>query len=142
MHRHPAISYVSAAIALAVALSVAAAMLNDTENLGHAADHLAIATPMLLLVIAIRQRVGPPKPTRIGRSGRHALIAGLILVGGSLLLEAIGAFGYDGDDSRIGFLTSLHNGVWMIQFPGALVLMIGAVLAMLSLGQNRATSSA
>ncbi len=135
--QYPAILGVVLAIGLAVVLLLVSGALIDAENPSHAADHLAVAIPALLLAFALCRLCRPPKPTRIGRSSRYALVAGLVLNAGSLVAEAIGAFGYAGDQSRIKVLTTIHNGSWMIGFPGSVILLIGVVLAVLSVPQRR-----
>lgn len=135
--RHSALLSLLAAVLLAVALSVLSRALIESENPGHAADHLSVAIPALLLAFALARLCPPPKPTRIARWARGAAITGLVLVGASLALEALGAFGYEGDESKIGALTTLHITAFVLQIPGALVLLISAVLAALSLPQRR-----
>jgi len=135
--RHPAILSVVLAIGLAVVLLLVSGALIEAENPSHAANHLAFAIPELVLAFALFRLCRPPKPTRIGRWSRYALVAGLVLIAGGDVIEAIGAFGYAGDQSRIEVLTTIHNGSWMIQFPGAFIFLIGVVLAVLSVPQRR-----
>lgn len=136
--RHAAILSLVGALVLAVALSVLSSALIKSENPGHAADHLSLAIPALLLAFALARLCPRPKPTRIARLARRAVIIGLVFLGASLALEALGAFGYQGDESKIEALTTLHNATFVLQLPGALILLIGGALAALSLPQRRA----
>ena len=137
MAHYPAILSVLLAIGLAVVLLLVSGALIEAENPSHAAFHLSVAIPALVLAFALFRLCRPPKPTRIGRWSRYALVAGLVLIAGSLVIEAIGAFGYAGDSVRIEVLRTIHNDAWMIGFPGAFILLIGVVLAVLSVPQRR-----
>lgn len=106
------------------------------ENADHAADHLAVAVPALLLAWSIVFWCPGHKNTRAARWGRGAAVAGLVMSGIALVLESIGAFGYDGEDSRFGALTTLHNSVWVISFLGFLTLLVGILLGLVSLFQR------
>lgn len=135
--RHSAILALLGAVLVAIALSVLSNALIESENPGHAADHLSVAIPALLLAVVLARLSPKPKPTRIARFARRFVIIGLLLLSASLVLEAVGAFGYAGDESNIDALTSLHNTAFVLQLPGALVVLVGAVLAVLSLPQQR-----
>ena len=125
-------------VALVVGLrAVTDATITD-DNAGHAADHLTVALPSVVLVALLVGVCPPPKDTRIGRAARRLVAAGLVLVSASLVLEAIGAFGYGpGGLSEIDALTNLHNTTWVVGFPAAVVLLVGLVLGGLSLFQGR-----
>lgn len=135
--RHSAILSLLGAVLLAIALSVLSNALIERENPSHAADHLSVAIPALLLAFVLARLCPQPKPTRIARSARRSVVIGLFFLGASLFLEAVGAFGYAGDESNIDALTTLHNAAFVLQLPGALVVFVGAVLAVLSLPQQR-----
>lgn len=126
-------------IALVIVLDKVSDALVNGENSSHAAGHLAYAIPALLLAFFLIWLCPPPKPTGLGRRSRQALIAGLLLLGAGGVTEAIGAFGYAGDESRIGILTTIHGSSWMLSFPGALILLTGVVLGVISLFQHRTT---
>lgn len=119
-----------------VLLLVADALSPPESNVAHAADHMAIAVPGLLLAWSIASWCPRRKDTRTARWGRTAAVAGLAMSGAALVLESIGAFGYDGNDSRIDALTTLHNTVWVIDLPGMLILLMGIVLGVCSLFQR------
>lgn len=142
--RHLAIISAVAAVALIVVLSLVTNAVITNENPEHAAGHLSNAVPLLLLAYVLTRVAPRPKPTRLGRLGRRALIIGMTMVGVSEVVEAIGAFGYQeaGDGVRFKSLQSIHNSSWILQFPGALVVLVGMLLAFLSLFQSRLPSRA
>ena len=123
-------------ILLSIILHLMLGALSLSGNVGHATDHLTIAVPALVLAWSIAFWCPQRKDTRAARWGRMAAVTGLVMSGVALVLEAIGAFGYDGDDSRIGALTTLHNTVWLIDFPGNLALLVGFLLGFCSLFQR------
>lgn len=132
---HPLLASAFACLALEIAAHLIVASLSLSENLGHAAFHMATALPMLLLAWSIAYWCPPRKHTFVARWGRRITIVGLMMISVGLVLESIGAFGYEGDDSRIGALTTLHNGSWLIQFPGVPLLVVGLLMGLASLFQ-------
>ncbi len=119
-----------------LALSAGASQIGS-ENPRHAARHMAVALPLLVLCISIARFFPTPKPTRIGGTGRRAVIWGLGLTSASLVMEAIGAFGYEGDSSRIGALTKMHNTAVILDLPGSLLLLLGLLLGLVSMMNPR-----
>lgn len=133
---HPLLASFVACLALSIAAHLVVASLTLSENLGHAAFHLATALPMLLLAWSIAYWCPPRRRTFVAVWGRRITIVALMMISVGLVLESIGAFGYDGDDSRIGALTTLHNGSWLIQFPGVPLLVVGLLMGLASLFQR------
>ena len=133
---HPLLVSVVLALGTSVVLLRILGAVSLSENADHAADHLAVAVPALLLAWSIALWCPRRKNTRAARWGRGAAITGLVLSGTALVLESIGAFGYDGDDSRVGALTTLHNSVWPFSFLGIVVLLVGILLGVVSLFQR------
>lgn len=88
-----------------------------------------MAIPALLHAFSLARICRPPKPTRIGRWSRRALIVRLVLLGIGSTTEAIGAFGYRGSQSGIDVLTTIHNLSWIITFPSLIIFLIGWLLA-------------
>ena len=136
LRAHPLLVSVVLAIGSSVVLLRILGAVNLPENAAHAADHLAVAVPVLVLAWSIAFWCPRRKDTRAAQWGRGAAVAGLAIGGTALVLESIGAFGYDGDDSRIGALTTLHNSVWLFSFLGFMVLLVGILLGVVSLFQR------
>lgn len=135
--RHTALVATFGCLVLVVALSVLVAAVVPGANPRHAADHLAVALPLLLLIVILLRVAPAPKPTRLGRWGRWAVVIGLSLMTASLVAEAVGAFGYDGDAVRNATLQAIHNNTFVVDFPGMLAVLVGSVLAFGSLFQRR-----
>lgn len=133
LRARPLIASIVLTILLSIVLKLMLAAISLSENLKHSTSHLAVAIPALLLASSIAFWCPRRKITRAARWGRSAAITGLVMISASLVLESIGAFGYDGDRSRIEALTALHNATWLIEFPGALVLLVGILLSLVSL---------
>jgi hypothetical protein len=129
----PLIISIVLTILLSVVLNLILGAISLSENFDHATSHLAVAIPALLLAWSIAFSCPRRKHTRASRWGRRAAITGLVMISAGLVLESIGAFGYDGDDSRIEALTTLHSSAWLIEFPGVPVLLVGILLGMFSL---------
>lgn len=127
--RHPVIPTLFAAIGIVVVLTFVVNAFLSAENPQHAGGHLALASGFLLLGAAAVRIWPPPRPTRTGRMARRALVVGCALVIVGLLAEAMGAFGYSGDEHRIEALTTIHNGSWPLGFLGILLILWGALLA-------------
>ena len=90
--RHPIATSVALAFLLAVVLSWLVSVLPLRGNDAHAASHLAVAVPaVLLLTIAIRS--WPPPALRAEVLSRGVFFLGLGMVGAGMSLEAIGAYG-------------------------------------------------
>ena len=123
------------AAAVGVFLLITSNAVFNSENFTHFAMHFIMATVVLLLALVRFRR--SPKPTRIGISGRITLVAGLVLFGVATVIEAIGAFGYLGNDHANQLLTYFHNySVWLA-LPGMLITLIGAALGLISLLQRK-----
>lgn len=137
LRAHLLVVSVGGAILLSIALLQFADALSPAgSNIRHAADHLAVAVPALVLAWSIAFWCPRRKDTRAARWGRRAAITGIGMISAGLVLESIGAFGYDGDKSRIAALTTLHNASWLIQFPGVPVLVVGILLGLYSVVQR------
>lgn len=134
----PLLLSVVLAILLSIVLAVVQSWVSLSENLDHALFHLALAIPASLLAWSIAFWCPRRKNTRAARWGRGAAIWGLVSMSAGLGLEAIGAFGYDGDDSRIGALTTLHNSAFLVQIPGLPLLVAAILLGIASLFQRTA----
>ena len=126
--RHPMATSVALAVLLAAALGWLVSVLPLRGNSAHAAAHFAVAVPALLL-LAIAVRTWPPPAARAEVLSRGVFFVGLGMTGGGLLLEAIGAYGYDDDGGRrIELLTSLHNVAVPIGGAGLLLFVLGGIL--------------
>ena len=123
------------AAAVGVFLLITSNAVFNSENLVHFAMHFIMATVVLLLALVRFRR--SPKPTRIGRLGRITLVAGLVLFGVATVIEAIGAFGYLGNEDANQLLTSFHNYSYWLALPGMFITLIGAALGLISLLQRK-----
>ena len=137
LKRHCAIVSALLAIALTVILIIVSNALIKSENPNHAATHLSTTIPALLLAFSLARICQPPKPTRIGKWSRRSLIVGLVLLGIGAITEAIGAFGYRGNESVIDVLTTIHNSSFIFALPGLFIMLIGMALGIVSLFQRR-----
>lgn len=130
------ISVIGATVLSVVLVLIADAVSPPDSNVSHSTGHLAIAIPAFLLAWSIARWCPRRKNTRSARWGRRAATIGLVMISAGFVLEAIGAFGYDGGNSRIAALTMLHNASWVIQFPGVPILLVGILLGCRSLFQR------
>jgi hypothetical protein len=135
--RNPVVVSVVGAVALVAVMTVVAQIAPLSVEWQHALRHSAFGAPAwLLLVLALRTW---PKPAgRAVTIGRRALLVGLAAAGTALTLEAIAAFGYQGED-RVNWLATLHAAVVPIS-PLALILALaGAAISLTALAVRGGT---
>lgn len=120
LRRHP--YFAAAALAAAAAFTGVAVLsrlrLSDTAS--HAASHgvgIVAAGLFLALVLTMWPR---PRADLTSRGVRHTLLLGIAIFLAGQILEAAGAFGYDGY-RRVGRLARLHD-VGVILGPAGLLL--------------------
>ena len=126
----------------AFAMVIAVNVFAPTEA-GHAYPHVASGIPVILLAV-VTMRLWTPSRSRLASAARAALVAGLLLLGGGLLLESVGALGWEtakwtpwveSQLVRYPALTTLHNsigvGVAIIAIP---IIILGVALTLLSFG--------
>ncbi|MFP5370785.1 MAG: hypothetical protein ACLGI3_08560 [Actinomycetes bacterium] len=119
---------VALAFVLAVVLGYLVSVLPLRGNDAHAASHLAVAVPAGLL-LALARRTWPPPAVRAEVLSRGVFLLGLGLVGGGMVLEAIGAYGYEEDGGRrIEELTTLHSVAVPFGGMGLLLTVLGGIL--------------
>ena len=123
------------AAAVGVILLITSNAVFNGENFGHFAMHFIMAIVVLLLAWVRFRR--SPKPTQIGRLGRITLITGLVLFGVATVVEAIGAFGYQGYAHANELLTTFHNTSAVFAIPGMFITLIGVALGLISLFQRK-----
>jgi glucan phosphoethanolaminetransferase (alkaline phosphatase superfamily) len=92
----------------AVTIIVTSVRYASPDAAGHAYSHLVVGVPVLLLAVTLAW-LWRPHRTRTLRDARVLLVLTLLILGGSQLLESIGAFGYRGDDVIHPLLQTLHN---------------------------------
>jgi hypothetical protein len=97
------------AVLLALVLGAVALALPLTGNDDHAAGHLAFGIPVVLLLVLAVKTWPVPSAGRAALVARNLLLAGLALFVGSLLIEAVGAYGVDDRDTRINGLAVVHD---------------------------------
>lgn len=117
---------------LAVALLIVQAVAMSSITLGplaeHAVGHAVMGLPFALLLVLVLTVWPAPPPTRLGRTGRVVLIAGLAAVGGGSLGEAVGALGY-ADPGSVEVLQRVHNIGVLVTIAGIPTLFLGVVLS-------------
>jgi hypothetical protein len=129
MRRHPVASSVVVCVVLAAALITVAFVLPLRGNVDHAAGHLSLAVPVLLLLVWALLRWPPAGAELAARIARGTLLAGLAIAGVGLVIEAVGAFGYADEFAEANQLSVLHDigvAVWPV---GLLALMAGSVMS-------------
>lgn len=89
-------------------LTALAVVLPITDEVKHAALHLAMGIPAALLVASSHRLWASPRPDRLSRGARAVLVTGLALLAVASLPDAVGAFGFVGDD-RVNVLAYLHD---------------------------------
>ena len=128
MRRHPVAGSVTLCVALGATLITVAFAMPLRDNVDHAAGHLALAVPVLLLLGWGLLWWPPAGPVLSARLARGILLAGLAIAGLGLVIEAVGAFGYGTDQvSSANDLTVFHAiGVelWPVGF---VAVMAGAI---------------
>lgn len=126
--RHPVGWSAAGAAALMGILIVLALTLPLGENAEHAGGHLAIGTPLLLLLVWAILRWPPPGPEFASRLARGALLTGFGVASAGLVIEAVGAFGYADGFGATNSL-SLHD-VGVALWPvGFVAMMVGATMS-------------
>jgi hypothetical protein len=127
--RHTIAISVAFALVLATVLGWLVSVLPLGTNNAHALSHLAVTIPaLLLLTMAIR--TWPPPAVRAEVLSRGVLLLGLGMVAGGMLLEAVGAYGYEEAGRRqIEVLTAVHNFAVPFGGIGLLMVVIGGVLS-------------
>lgn len=122
---HPVLAALLLAIPIVGVVFLVGSRLEDEA--GHAASHLAVAVPPLLLLFSSRRwrsndAEGP------GSVARKVLVTGLAVLGFGQVFEAIGGLGFEGYERQYEWLATLHD-VSMLSMPaGVLLLLIGGTL--------------
>ena len=127
--RNPVAASVAGAAALMLVLTVLALTVPMSVNAEHFSGHVALAVPLLFLLVLVLRRWPRPAPELAGRLARGTLAAGLAIAGVGLLTEAVGAFGFSESVSgRANALAVLHD-VGVVVWPiGFVLLMVGVIL--------------
>jgi hypothetical protein len=125
LRRHPIATAIAAAVVFAVLLLVLWLALPLSGNNDHAVGHFVLGVPILLLMV-LAVRTWPAPNGRAAVIARNVLLAGLGLWGGGLMIEGIGAYGYDGNDRTSG-LAVLHDLGVVIGPFGLVLTMAGAI---------------
>lgn len=97
----------------------------------HAASHILVALPAMLLMAAALKVWPPPHPATASRSARRALVAGLLILTIGNALEAVGAYGYEGN-TEVSSLARAHAMAIPIGVVGVLLTAFGAVASILT----------
>jgi hypothetical protein len=95
--------------------------------MAHAVFHLSVAILGLLLIVAALRKLPPNPAGWIGRGPRVLVLAGLVVLYGGQIVEAIGAFGYRGN-VRVSALATIHDVAAVVSPAGMLIVILGAVL--------------
>jgi hypothetical protein len=123
--KHPAVAALLWALPLVAVLLALGWRIQD--EVGHAASHLVVGLPALLLLFS-SPRWRQPAPGRSGSVARKLAVIGLGLLAGGQLLEAIGAFGFEGYARQYDWLATLHDISMVLGPPGLLLLLLGGIL--------------
>lgn len=128
--RNPVVSSLALCILLGATLITAALVMPLRETVDHAAGHLSVAVPVLLLLTCVLLWWPPAGPELATRVARATFVAGLAIGGLGLVTEAIGALGYAANqDSEANDLTTFHDigvAVWPVGF---MVFLAGAIMS-------------
>lgn len=125
IRKHPAVAALLWALPVVAVLVAVGSRIQDEA--GHAASHLVVGLPALLLLFS-SSRWREPAPGRSGSVARKLVVIGLGVLGGGQLLEAIGAVGFEGYARQYGWLATLHD-ISMVLGPlGLLFLLLGGIL--------------
>ena len=130
IRRHPIASSVAAAVLLGAALAGVIGIVRPAGEAQHAAGHLAIGIPLILLAVAAVTLWAPPT-AGLGRVARIVLVTGLSVFALGQILESIGAFGYDGYARTNTSLALLHD-IGLAGMIGMPIFTIGVILGLLS----------
>lgn len=122
---HSAVSALLLAVPFIALLIFAGSKMGDEA--GHAASHLAVAVPALLL-LSFSSKWRGRAAGGLGSLAHKVVVTGLVLVGGGQVLEAIGAFGFEGYARQYDWLATLHDTAMFSGPPGILLVLIGALL--------------
>lgn len=125
VREHPAVTALLRALPLVAVLIVVGATIQDEA--GHAASHLAIGLPALLLLFS-SSRWREPVSGRLGSAARKLLLIGLGLLGIGQSLEAVGALGFEGYARQYEWLATLHDIAMFSGPPGLLLVLVGGIL--------------
>lgn len=131
----PAVGALLWAIPVVGVLIVVGSRIQDEA--GHAASHLAIGIPALLLLFS-SSRWREPVPGRLSSGARKLLLIALGLLGLGQSLEAVGAFGFEGYARQYEWLATLHDVAMFSGPPGLLLVLIGGILTAVARMKERA----
>lgn len=136
--RHPALAALLVAVPLVAFLVLVGSRMDD--EVGHAASHLAVGLPALLLLGSSRRwQERAPRP--LGWAARKLVVVGLAVLGASQAFEALGAFGFEGYARQYDALVTVHD-ISMFGGPvGLLLLVIGGTLTAIARMNERAEGS-
>lgn len=124
--RYALIYYILAAAAPYLLITIISRALHLSKNAGHATFHLSWAFPILFfLLLLIKSYKNNPRAK--ANINTKLIVLGLLVVALSLVIEAVGAFGYDGENSKIHFLTELHNSSLIFSMLGLFIFVIGII---------------
>lgn len=127
MGRNPVVSSVAASTLLGATLITAALVMPLREDVDHAAGHLAVAVPVLLLLTWVLLWWPPAGPVLATRVARGTLVAGLAIAGLGLVAESIGALDVGQSTLEANGLPSFHD-VGVALWPaGFVVLLTGGI---------------
>ncbi len=135
--KHPAVAALLWALPLVAVLLALGWRIQDEA--GHAASHLVVGLPALLLLFS-SPRWRQPAPGRGGSVARKLAVTGLGLLAGGQLLEAIGAFGFEGYVRQYQWLATLHDISMVLGPPGLLLLLLGGILTAVLRMKQRAVA--
>lgn len=135
---HPALSALIVAVPLIALLVLVGARMDDEA--GHAASHLAVGLPALLLLFSSPGWRKPP-PGWVGTVGRRLVLIAFAVFGTAQVLEALGAVGFEGYARQYEWLARLHDLSMMAGPPALLLLVIGGVLTAVARMNERAEGS-
>ena len=102
--------------------------LASEDETAHAAQHLAVAVPVVLVVVAARRVWPRPRDDRAAKGARMVLLSGLGVFGVGQLVEAAGAFGFEGD-KRVNWLAAVHDFAVALSQVGIIVTVMGALVS-------------
>ena len=126
--RYNALVSSSAVLGVAGVLAFGLSRMNLDDPWAHPSIHLlAAAAASALLVLALRFWT-PPFSRWIARVARFVLVGGFAILALGQGLEAVGAFGYDGNRA-ISSLAVLHGIAVYVGAAGLLLTMLGALLS-------------
>jgi hypothetical protein len=123
---------VATMVALTLALDVASTQYTLSSEAEHASGHAVLAMPLLSLIGFALWRWPAPRPRPGAVRARGVIVGGLGIVCAGQLLEAIGAWAFDGDARVRPTLAILHDLGIVVGPLGLLVVGCGITLAMRS----------